>query len=140
MRPGSEDNYVKGARQGFLSSSSSLDMQVESAKLVQREPSPPTEEDSDIAMDEEPEDEDDCFPSIESLYPSPRQSITSQCPRVEYFDPTNQQWTQSSLPETSAVNPVDHHPQQSIRVPPSSVTMSDDDVDVFMSELDSTVC
>lgn len=139
-RSGSEDDYLKGARQGYLPSSSPLDTQVESARLVQRGSSPPIEEDSDTAMDEELEDEDDCIPSIESPYPSPRQSITSQCPRVEYFDPTNQQWTQST-PEASTVNPVDHHHrQQSSRVTPSSVTMSDNDVDVFMSELDSTVC
>lgn len=134
---GSEHDYIKGVRQGFLSSLASLETQVvvSARPPIQRELSPPTEEDSDIAMDEEPEDEDDCIPSIETLYPSPQQSTTSQCPTVEYFDPTNQQWTVNA-PKTPIASPVDHHRQQSSQVTTSSMIMSDDDVDAFMSEVD----
>lgn len=125
-RSGSKHDYTRGARHGYMSLPSPLDMHLDSTGPVQRGLSPSTEDESDIVIiDEEPEDEDDCIPSIESPYSSPQQSITTQCPTVEYFDPAKQQWTQN-IPETPVVNSG----------PPSSMVMNDNDIDFFVGELD----
>lgn len=123
-RSGSEHDYIKGVRHGYMSHSTP-DMQLESMGPAQRELPPSTEENLDIVLiDEESEDEDDCISSIESPYSSSQQSIMIQCPRIKCFDPTTQQWIQN--------NPVDQRSSGS----PGTVIMSDNDIDAFVGELD----
>lgn len=151
-RSGGEDEYLKGAREGYLSPSSAATVSPQAP--LQNESFTPIEEDSDAAINEEDiEDEDEndghILPSIESPCPPPRHHPTvplaeAICPRVEYFDPIGQQWTEApAATDRQHVPPLPHRQKYSLTTPAnpteidsekSSMTMGDEDLEAFMEQ------
>lgn len=153
-RSGRQDEYLKGVREGYLSPSSAATVSPQAP--LQNEPYTPVEEDSDVDMndediEDEDEDDDRILPSFESPPPPPppRHHPTvalagALCPRVEFFDPMKQQWTEAPaatdrqhappLPYqqkrilTTSANPIEIDSEK------SSTIMGDEDLEVFMEE------